>query len=61
MMLNLPMFRWTLRALSVLSASLSILLLSGLVVQKRCSPYRCCELCVDQLVDLITVVAVVLQ
>ena len=40
------------------------LVVHSLVVRSCCSkalsPYRCCELCVDQLVDLIIVVAVVL-
>ena len=44
----------------MLSASLSILLLSGLVVQTCCDPYSGCELYIDQLVVLIFVVAVVL-
>ena len=49
MMLILPLFYWMLRALLMSSASLSIFLLSGLVAQKRCSPYPCCELLVEQL------------
>ena len=39
------MFCWTLRALSMLIALLSIILLSGRVVQNRCLHIFCCELC----------------